>query len=337
MQDLSSEEDLRRVYTFLPGPFESSYDFDTYAVFGQLDTRLSDRLVLSTGLRLEERDTSYNDSEGVRFTPDDGLWGGKVALEYEMDEDTLVYISVARGYKAGGFNIDGSLDEDLREFDEEYLIEYELGFKSLLADDRVALQMALFYDDRHDQQVKSSLVRPRPDGSTEFIDFFGNAAEGTNQGVEVDVSWQVNDNFRLNANAGWLDATFDDYTNEFGEDLDGRDQAHAPSYTFSVAMNYEQGPWFINLSADGKDEFYFSDRHAVKSDSYVLYNASLGYRSSNWTAFAWGRNLTDEDYYTRAFGSFGNDPRKDYITEPYFQYGEPRIVGVTLEFTLGDS
>ena len=48
----------------------------------------------------------------------------------------------------------------------------------------------------------------------------------------------------------------------------------------------------------------------------------------------WGRNLADEDYFIRGFGSFGNDPRKGYITEEYVQFGEPRQVGITVDFRL---
>ena len=199
------------------------------------------------------------------------------------------------------------------------------------------MQVAVFYDDRHDQQVKSSLVRTRPDGSTEFIDFLGNAAEGTNRGLEIDMSWTLSERFFLTANVGWLDAEFDEFTNEFGEDLSGRDQAHAPGYMYNVALSYEQGPWFASLSVDGKDEFYFSDRHAVKSDSYTLFNASMGYAAEQWTVTLWGRNLGDEDYFVRGFGSFGNDPRKFYVTEPYYQFGEPRVTGLTFEFRLGDT
>jgi len=334
---LASDETLERQYTFAPGPFFSDYDFETLAVFTQLDAALSDSTTLSLGLRLEERDTTYDDSEGVAFAPDDSLWGGKLAIEHRLESDALVYASVSRGYKAGGFNTDGSLDADLRTFDEEYLIEYEIGYKALLADGALGIQIAVFYDDRHDQQVKSSLVRSRPDGSTEFIDFLGNAAEGTNRGVEIDLSWTLSERFFVTANAGWLDAEFDEFINEFSEDLSGRDQAHAPGYMYNVALNYEQGPWFASVSVDGKDEFYFSDRHAVKSDSYTLFNASMGYAADQWTVTLWGRNLGDEDYYVRGFGSFGNDPRKLYVTEPYYQFGEPRITGLTVEFRLGES
>ena len=334
---LQSEESLTRNYTYAPGPFDSEYNFDTLAIFGQFDTALSDRLVLSTGLRFERRETDYDDSTLVRFSPTDSLWGGKIALEYITSTGALLYGSVSRGYKAGGFNTDGSLDADLREFDEEYLVEIELGYKATLLDDNLALQLALFHDDRHDQQVKSSVVRVRPDGSAEFIDFLGNAAEGTNKGLELDVRWQASESVSLGFAAGWLDASFDEFINEFGEDLSGRDQAHAPGHMLSVNAAWEDGPWRISLSADNKDEFYFSDRHAVKSDSYTLVNAAVSYSAAGWQLTAWGRNLTDKDTYVRAFGSFGNDPRKFYVTEPYFQYGEPRVVGVTLEFSFGDS
>ncbi|MEL0064469.1 MAG: TonB-dependent receptor [Gammaproteobacteria bacterium] len=334
---LQSEESLTRDYTYAAGPFDSEYNFDTLAIFGQFDTALSDRLVLSTGLRFERRETDYNDSALVRFSPKDSLWGGKIALEYITSTGALLYGSVSRGYKAGGFNTDGSLDTDLREFDEEYLVELELGYKATMLDDSLALQLALFHDDRHDQQVKSSVVRVRPDGSAEFIDFLGNAAEGTNKGLELDVRWQASEAVSLGFAAGWLDASFDEFINEFGEDLSGRDQAHAPGHMLSVNAAWEDGPWRISLSADNKDEFYFSDRHAVKSDSYTLVNAAVSYSAASWQLTAWGRNLTDKDTYVRAFGSFGNDPRKFYVTEPYFQYGEPRVVGVTLEFSFGDS
>ena len=334
---LQSEESLTRNYTYAAGPFDSEYNFDTLAIFGQFDTALSDRLVLSTGLRFERRETDYNDSALVRFSPTDSLWGGKIALEYITSTGALLYGSVSRGYKAGGFNTDGSLDADLREFDEEYLVEIELGYKATLLDDNLALQLALFHDDRHDQQVKSSVVRVRPDGSAEFIDFLGNAAEGTNKGLELDVRWQASESVSLGFAAGWLDASFDEFINEFGEDLSGRDQAHAPGHMLSVNVAWEDGPWRISLSADNKDEVYFSDRHAVKSDSYTLVNAAVSYSAASWQLTAWGRNLTDKDTYVRAFGSFGNDPRKFYVTEPYFQYGEPRVVGVTLEFSFGDS
>ncbi len=331
---LKSDENLHRKHTYQGTDFFSDYDFDTRAVFTQIDTRLSESLMLRTGIRLEQRLSDYKDSEAVAFSPDDSLWGGQLVLEYLLSDLSLAYGSVARGYKASGFNIDGSLDLARRRFAQEYLIEYQLGIKTRFAADRVQLQLALFHDDRRDQQVKSAIWERRDDDSTEFIEFFGNAAEGTNKGIELEISWAVSENFQLAANLGWLDARFDEFINKVGDDLSGRDQAHAPHYMYSLRLNWRRGAWSASLSADAKDDFYFSDGHAVKSDDYILYNASLTYQARRTKITFWGRNLTNTDYFIRGF-NFGNDPGKGYIREPYFQFGEPRVVGIRLEFDLG--
>ena len=331
-----SNEDLVREYTFLANNFSSTYEFKSYALFAESEIELLEGTSLSVGMRFEKRETRYEDSEGIEFSPSENFWGGEISLKKDFHDNFLAYTSVARGFKAGGFNIDGTLDGDLREFDEEYLIEYEAGFKGSLFENNLQLRLAIFKDDRRDQQVKSSIVRPRPDGSTEFIDFLGNAAEGTNKGLETSIGWEINPNWRLTFDAGLLKATFDQYTNEFGENLSGRDQAHAPRYMASAGIRFSHGRWRATLTADTKDEFYFSDRHGVKSERATLANFSIVYFSAPWQIKLWARNLGDQDYQTRGFGSFGNDPRKLYITEPYYQLGEPRIAGVTFQFFMRD-
>ncbi len=333
---LRSDESLTREYTFLATDFLSDYEFDTTAAFFQLDSALSDRLTLETGVRFERRDTIYRDSDLLGFDPEESFWGGRVAVKYQLSEAAMAYASVARGYKAGGFNTDGTLDADLREFDAEFLIEYELGLKSNLLDDRLQLKAAVFHDDRRDQQVKSSTGRIRANGSTEFIDYIGNAAEGTNNGVELEARWYPLQQLSLTASMGLLDATFDSFLNSEQQDLSGRDQAHAPGYMAHVAIDYNLGGWTLSASVDAKDDFYFSDSHSIKSEPYELVNMNLSYSAAQWSLSLWGRNLTDQDYAVRGFffGSFGNDPRKGYAPEPYLQFGEPRMLGVSYEYQL---
>ena len=329
-----SSEDLLRDYTFLTNNFSSNYEFKSYAVFAESEIELSEGTSLLAGVRFEKRKTNYKDSEGIEFSPSEDFWGGEISLNKDLSDNLLGYVSIARGFKAGGFNIDGTLDSDLREFNEEYLIEYETGLKGAFFRDNLQVRLAIFMDDRRDQQVKSSLVRPRSDGSTEFIDFLGNAAAGTNKGLEGSIVWELNPNWRLTLDAGILRATFDEYINEFGENLSGRDQAHAPSYMASAGIRFAQGRWTASLTADTKDEFYFSDRHGVRSERATLANFSVEYSVMPWQFALWARNLGDENYQTRGFGSFGNDPRKLYVTEPYYQLGEPRIVGVTFQYFM---
>ena len=333
---LKSSESLKREYTFLASDFRSDYDFDTAAAFFQLDSSLSEKLTLETGLRVERRDTIYRDSELLGFSPMETLWGGRVAAKYLLNSNTMAYASIARGYKAGGFNTDGTLDADLREFGEEFLIEYELGIKSSLLENKLHLKAAVFHDDRQDQQVKSSEGRIRVNGSTEFVDFVGNAAEGSNNGMELEAVWYPSQQLGLTASLGLLDATFDSFVNSENQDLSGRDQAHAPGYMAHLAANYNLGAWSLSVSLDAKDDFYFSDSHNVQSDPYELLNLNLSYSGERWSLIFWGRNLTNQDYAVRGFffGEFGNDPRKGYAPEPYVQYGEPRMVGVSYEVQL---
>jgi outer membrane receptor protein involved in Fe transport len=345
---LGEREDLQRRYTYLESDFFSRYDTDTLALFGQLDVDLGDRLSLITGLRLERRKTDYRDSNDVASDPEKDLWGGRLVLEYTLEEGRMTYAGVSRGYRANGVNAqilasrETTDDPDiiqrldaLQAFDAEYLTNYELGFKGSFLRETVRARAALFYMDRDDQQVKGSLTIDRDDGSTNFIDYTDNAAEGNNYGLELEVDWLASDNLTLYGNLGLLETEFDQYINAAGEDLSGRDQAHAPAYQYAVGGRFDFGNGFyLRLDLEGKDDFYFSDRHDVVAPSSDLLQARLGYATERWSVALWGRNLTDEDYYVRGFGSFGNDPRKGYIVEPYYQYGEPRLIGLSASYSF---
>ena len=345
---LGDREDLRRRYTYLESDFSSRYHTDTLALFGQLDTALGERWNLVTGLRWERRETDYADSNGVSSDPGKNLWGGRLTLEYDLAGEHLLYGGVSRGYRANGINanilasMETTTDPELRarmrglqEYDEEFLLNYELGFKGRFLDAALTARLALFYMDREDQQVKGSLVIPREDGSSEFIDHVTNAAEGNNYGLELELNWQALDVLALYANLGLLEASFDDYINADGEDLSGREQAHAPRYQYAVGGRWDIGRGvYLRLDLEGKDAYFFSDRHAVESPSYNLLHARLGYATGHWSVALWGRNLTDEDYFVRGFGDFGNDPRKQYVTEPYFQYGDPRQIGISASYSF---
>tara|TARA_R110001592_G_scaffold363371_1_gene685623 strand:+ start:239157 stop:241262 length:2106 start_codon:yes stop_codon:yes gene_type:complete len=345
---LGDREQLHRQYTYLENDFHSNYDTDTYALFGQLDTQLNDRWTLISGLRVERRYTDYDDNNGVDSSPDKDLWGGRLALQYTIDNNKMAYAEISRGYRANGVNanilasIETSDDPEvgaelraLQFFDEESLINYEIGFKGSLLQQTLQTRLAVFYMDRDDQQVKGSLVIPRPDGSTAFIDYTSNAASGNNYGMELELTWLPTDDLMLFANLGLLKTEFDEYIDADGNDLSGREQAQAPKYQYAVGGHYDFGAGFyLRLDVEGRDSAYFSDRHDLKSPSYDLLNARVGYSNEQWSIALWARNLTDENYYVRGFGTFGNDPRKEYAVEPYYQYGEPRVVGVSTSFTF---
>ena len=190
--------------------------------------------------------------------------------------------------------------------------------------------------DRRDQQVKGSLVIPRSDGSTSFTDFTDNAASGTNRGLEASIDWRATEALRFSGFIARLDASFDRYVNIDGTDLSGRDQPQAPADQYRLSVIYDfSANLSASLEATGRDAFFLSDRHEVTSPSARLINANIAWQRGAWAVTLWGRNLQDKTTVTRGFGTFGNDPRKDYALEPYYQFGEPRTVGATVRYQFG--
>ena len=330
LYSLQQDVDLQRNYTFLPEAFNSRFTIDRLAFYAETTTALSENLSLDLGIRSERFSANYNDNAGLLFSPADDLVGGKASLNFSLDNGSLLYASVSRGYKSGGFNTDGSLDADLREFSAETLWNYELGFKGQLLNEKLQLQLALFAMERDDVQISSSTVRVRDDGSAEFIDFIGNAAAGSNRGVEANMQWIATQSVTLYGSVGLLNSEYEDFINSSGENLDGREQAHAPGYQFTLGTTVLlTSALSLDFNAQGRDRFFFSDSHAVQSKSYTLLNASLKYVSNQFNLTLWGRNLSDEDYYVRGF-FFGNDPRDNYSAKGYTQFGEPATYGLTL-------
>ncbi|MEM1080328.1 MAG: TonB-dependent receptor, partial [Pseudomonadota bacterium] len=343
----NQQQDLRRTYTFLDTDFLSEFDTENRAIYGQLDIPINDRLELKAGLRFEQYEADYLDSDGARFDPNESEWGGRLALEYRTAADHLLYALIARGYKAGGVNSDSEIPNDEREFGTETLLNYEAGIKARWLDGRLDARIAVFYQDRKDIQTQQSLVVPISGDRCpcEFIEFISNASAGHSYGLEAELNWFLNDAFQAYASLGLLETQFDDFLNfshvdadpDTGEpfDLDGRDVPHAPNYMFALGGVYQWGEhWYMRAEVEGKDAFFFSSRHEERANAYELVNARLGYRREAWDVALYVRNLTDEEVRTRGFGSFGNDPRKDYIVEPYYQFGEPRTIGLSASYVF---
>ena len=327
---LQQEVDLKRIYTFLSTDFSSRYDIKRFAVYGEINSDLNNNWGLSLGFRGENFDAAYFDSNAINFTPDEILYGGKLALTYRTSTSSLIYASISRGYKTGGFNTDGSLDSDLREFNAEELINYEFGFKGSLYNDQLKTQLALFFMDRDDVQIASSVVRSRADGSSEFIDYVGNAAAGSNYGLEASAKFQAANNIMFHGSLGLLKTEYKEFVNSAGDNLGGRQQAHAPNYQYTLGVDIRiSSALELDVNIQGKDSFYFSDSHSIRSKDYSLVNANLSYSWKEWQLTLWGRNLNDEDYSVRGF-FFGNDPRDNYVAKGYTQLGEPMRYGLTL-------
>lgn len=321
--------------------FFSDFDTSNKALYAQLDTALSDSLTLISGLRVENREATYSDSDLVAHSVDESLWGGRLALQYQLTANRMIYGLVSRGYKAGGVNSNPSLTSEDREFDTELMWNFEAGLKGRWLDDRLQAQVAAFYQNRDDIQIKQSLVQSRDDSNAvDFTDYFGNAASGANFGLEVEFNWLATESLVWFGTLGLLSA---DYDIPLSDDLNNRQQAQAPNYQFALGGSYQVNDGLsVSIDIEGKDKFYLSSGHNEQTQSYELLNARLNYALGGWELSLWGRNLTDKDVIVRGFNFagftgnefYGNDPRKFYATEAYYQFGEPRMYGISGQYNF---
>ena len=319
------------------GPYESltisssDYSSNNLSFFGNIDYELAKDLVISLGVRAEEWKAKYSDTNNENFNLSNDMFGGKVSVSYLMENIGNAYLSYAKGYKQGGFNVGlgllGQVDPNELEYDPEYLTNYELGINSKISD-FTDLSFNIFYSQREDQQVLIS-TQVDPNDPNTFVYLTQNAAEGLNYGFEGSFDTQLNDALSLFLNLGYLETEIKNWASR--PDIEGREQAHAPKYSFSTGAEYyfrENTSFEIHFI--GKSGFYYSDSHNNKSDSYVLTNAALRHSVDKWVIDLWVQNLFDEYYSTRGF-FFGNEA-PDFIDTLYRRHGDPRHFGLSVRY-----
>ncbi|WP_028486966.1 TonB-dependent receptor [Thiomicrorhabdus chilensis] len=308
---------------------EFELDTQNRAAFGQFDIALNDKATLTTGLRVEQYTANISTNTGIKDNHNETLFGGKIGLTYQANDNHQVFGSFSRGYKAGGLNVEPNLLVSQLPYDTEYMWSLEAGLNSKFAN-RLSTRLNFFYSKRVDQQVKSS-VQTDPNDPQTFTDYFTNAALGETYGLEFMGNWQATNNLRLMSSLGLLKNKFIDYTNPEAGELDGRDQAHSPNYQFSLTGEYEiNNNWLWMANMQRKDAFYFSNNHDSQSKSYTLFNTSLEYSNDDVSVNFWIRNLMNTEYDVRGF--FFAVDQSTWEPAEYTQLGEPRTFGVTARY-----
>lgn len=303
--------------------FKHNYDTTNKAIYGQIDSDLSDKLVFTLGLRAENWEVDYSDSNAFIENNDEDLYGGKIGLTYQAEANAQYYVTLSRGYKPGGVNADNNIPAIDRIYETEKLWNLDAGLNSNYFNNTLINRLNFFYGKRKDQQVKTYIEQQRS-----FSDYLDNAAKGTYYGLESELDYYPIETLHLYTKLGLLHAKFDEYTFE----MEGRAPAQSPKYQYNVGFDYDfVENWRFRANVQGMGDYYFSNTHDHKSDSYALLNSSIEYMNGDFTVIVWGRNLTDKEYDVRGF-YFGNDPSKYYEPEVYTQKGAPLTAGVTLSY-----
>ena len=334
----TQDEDLLRIQTYSDTNYVSQYSPNSAAIYGQYTYPVNEKMRLTGAARFEQFDADFIDNKGYGAKVNDDLFAGVITIDYKIQQSFL-FASVSRGYKAAGFNIDNRIEPENRSFAAEFNYNYEVGIKGRAYDGMANIHLTFFYMKRDDAQVSDAINFPEIDDNgtvfTSFAPGIGNSDTGVNQGIEFASTWDLADNWYIRANVGYLDATIGNYTQFDGTYVPKRDQAQAPKYSAYLASTWQISnalSWFID--ADIKDDYRFSDDHNVRAPFTLVVNSELNWQIDQVSVQLWLKNVFDRQIYTRGFGSFPNDPRDGYSTfGPYYQFGQERQVGITLSYT----
>ena len=308
---------------------DSRYRATNTAVYGEVEWAWTPATKVAAGLRLEERDAHYDDSDDSQFDPRDRMWGGKLSVTHDLGETQSLWASLSRGFRAGGFNIGTSVPLDRQSFDPEYLWNVEFGWKGSDLTLRHSGDINLFYTRREHQQVATS-IQLDPEDPLTFLYLTDNAASGEAWGVEGSARKQVTAQLELSSTLSLMRSRYLDY--QYGSrDLDGRAWAHAPEWKVAVAATWRNpAGWMARLDLSSEDGFYYDTSHDQQSDSRFLTNLRVGFEAERWSIHAWASNLFDERYPVRGF-FFVNEP-PDFPEKLYLRWGDPRQLGLTARF-----
>jgi iron complex outermembrane receptor protein len=293
----------------------STFDDPAAALFGQATARFSGRWSATAGLRLSREEhrmssigTGAEDSPMLQVgevDSDDLSW--RFDISYEIRDDALAYVSAATGYKSGGFDFGRDSEGGLDEFLPEELIALEAGAKTRWLDDRLTVNAAAFYYDFTDLQVSTAVFQ---DGT--YLFGVDNAAKAELYGIDADMSFQASERWSFRGGVVWLGKReFVEYVNAFrGDVLTGNELVRSPEWSVNAGVDYGQplldiGDVTVRIEYSYQSDFFYTADNLPSfwQDGVGLVNAFVRFdaASGRWYAFASGRNLTDEDYYTQVF------------------------------------
>jgi outer membrane receptor protein involved in Fe transport len=273
---------------------------------------------------------------------EEDAWNGVVSLQYDISDRLMVYGTLSRGYKSGGYNLDRSAftitptsttrPASLRdwEFAPEFVTNYEAGWKWSGLPGRTTVNGAVFWQNIEDYQINAF-------NGFNFFNF--NAPKVVSRGVEMDAVSRPMPGLTLQGGMLWNEAYYDGDTPVRTVEVirDGTPIAGASEWTFtgSATLRGQFGSsnlgWLLYL--DGRYQTEYRTQTLGRAASGVtdqgafgVINARVGVGDTEqtWSVEAWVRNLADEFYI---LGSFGvPEQTGNFAVYP----GEPRTMGITL-------
>ncbi|SEK33935.1 TonB-dependent receptor [Parapedobacter koreensis] len=312
------------------------------AIFGQIGFRFEGGWELQAGLRYDYEHAQLN-ALG-EFQPDGGdvmvvqpdtaasanfnALTPSVSVKYAFDATHHIYGSYARGFRAGGISQLSSdpSEASLRPFDPEYSNNIEVGSKNVLLDQRLQLNLAVFYSRVNDAQVPT-LVLP------DAITVTQNTGRMESMGGELEATARVARHLSLWGNVAFTHARYLDL-NTVGEggnvQLEGNRPVFTPDWTAFLGGQYtiplaKRQQFQVGVYGKFVGQQYFTVENTLGQAAYSLLNVNIGYSLLGYEIIFWGQNLADKRYIDYAY-DFGFAA---------VHMGRPATYGLTLRKRFG--
>ncbi|MFS8606548.1 MAG: TonB-dependent receptor [Gammaproteobacteria bacterium] len=365
---------------------QSDLDTTSYAAFGQATYSITDTFRLTAGLRYtkdEKKQQTYAETRPFTgfvppgppdFTPiivvipsnpvsdvdfDKTTW--KVGIELDVAEQSLLYASVATGFKSGIlYSATGRNYSD-----PETLTAYTIGSKNRFLGNTLQANLEAFYWDYEDQHIAH--LGPVQVAQTPTGPIFGpvfmteNAGQATIYGVETELLWLAGRSGLFSLNLQYLNTSYDELRYQaysptgappvvgcpatltdltgttpaariYDVDCSGRSLVNAPEWTINVGYEHgfelDRGRLILGIDSRIESSRYLSMEFLDlgKQESYTMSNLRLTYESEGGglalTAFV--NNIEDELVFSNSLQS----PAKSGTV--YNQMRPPRTYGMRL-------
>lgn len=289
-----------------------------------------------------DTDRTVSIDERNRIAHDYFEWLPKVAVTYSFDQQRNIYFSVAKGYKAGGFNTQmfsdilqekvkwqmvGSTyrESDVMSYRPEKSWNFELGGHFSCLEGAIRGDVALFWIECRDQQLTRF-----PEGQTTGR-MMTNAGKTRSRGGEFSLQLHPWKSLELTASYGMTDARFLEY-DDGTADYAGKQLPYAPRHTLAA-----RAAWSIPTGVEWLGEVVLScgirsaggirwnEANTLRQDLYTLLDASVRIEHPHYSVDFWGRNITDTRYDTFYFKSMGNE---------FTQRGRGATFGMTISLNI---
>jgi iron complex outermembrane receptor protein len=304
----------------LPGgiPYVEN-ELEQRAVFGQVYWQFAEGWRLTAGLRYEEQQSSLTDIyQGLgTATGEFNSLIPKIALDWQPNDRTLVYVSAAKGFRAGGNNVDESLGTDptfSQAFDPDQIWNYELGGKFSLFDRKLVINADVFYIDWQDIQIDRAMVSVI-NPPINFI--VTNGEKAHSYGIEADVYIRPTPKWDIVIGGAVMNPEFDSGTIDtaFGLDipLKGLQLASSPRYTFNASIE-RRFDLPMNLEGYARADFSLrgnsygdvpnsplGDPGTFASCESKITNVRIGVRGENWELQGFVNNVFNEEASTYTY------------------------------------